>query len=139
MSWAIFANYNTIMRESVKLMCAASAISCMNDFDNMQRNLFLDDVGTVILQTMETTKYKKGTIEWLSLYTNVCLNLIKELDGKPRKYIRIKKELEPYVDIIIEQYKRKFRNCGFNENLVNIDDLDLRMTIYNDDNFKKED
>ena len=43
------------------------------------------------------------------------------------------------VDIIIEQYKRKFRNCGFNENLVNIDDLDLSMTIYNDDNFKKED
>lgn len=134
----IQTNGDPILQENLKYMCAASSISCMSDFDDMQRNLFLEDVDTVVLQTMNNVKFKKGTKEWNSLYTNVCLNLIKDLDNKPRVYIRIDKELEPYVDIVIEQYKKRFRNSGFSENLVNLLDLDLSMTVYNDDNYKKE-
>ena len=127
-----------IAKDSIKRMCAASAISCFSDFEDMSKNLFLDGVSELLEKTMSHTKFKKGSKDWLSLYTNLTLSLCNELENKKQTYFRLPDHLKPYVETVKEQYKKLFRNSGFNENLIDNIDLDLEMSQYNIDTSRKE-
>ena len=124
-------------RYNVKLMCASSSISCMEEFDNMERNLVLDNIGGMILGTMSKTKFKIGSREYLDLYTNVCINLLRELDNEEYIYFRLDPKLQPYVQIIIEQFKKDFRNSGFTDSISDNVDDDLEMMITSDESIMK--
>ena len=126
-----------ILKQNVKYMCAGSALSCKKDFDNMERNLVLENIGDMILDTMSRTKFKKGTKGFMMLYTNVAINLVRDFDKEPYIYFKLDENMEPYVQIIIEQFKRDFRNSGFAESMTDIED-DLEMLITSDENLMKE-
>ena len=123
------------LRDNVKRMCASSSISCMEDFDNMERNFVLDNIGGLILDTMYKTKFKPHTLEWSLLYCNVCINLVRELDGKEILYFRLPKHLQPYVSLTMEQFKKDFRNSGFTESISDNVKDDLEMSIIASDNY----
>lgn len=126
------------LRESIKRMCASSSISCMEDFDNMERNFVLDNIGGLILDTMYRTKFKPCTLEWSLLYCNVCINLVRELNGQDMIYFRLPTHLRPYVSLIMEQFKKDFRNSGFTESISDNVEDDLEMSIIASDNFNSE-
>lgn len=126
------------LRDNVKRMCASSSMSCVKDFDDMERRLMLENIPSMIQRTMSHTKFTRGTKEWLCVYTNVCINLLKDIDKKPRQYFRISQSLIPYVDIIIEQFKKDFRVSGFNSSIMDNVETDLEMTLLADETFMKE-
>lgn len=70
------------LQDSIKRMCASSSMSSIKEFDDMQRSLIFDNIYIIILECMDNIKYKKGSIEWLQIYTNVCINLLNDIDGK---------------------------------------------------------
>lgn len=127
-----------VLKESVKRMCASSSMSCTKDFDDMQRNLMLDNIGGIIQTTMSNTKFKQGTKEYLSVYTNVCLNLINDIEGKEFTYFRMPSHLKPFVNIIIEQFKKDFRNSGFTESIMDNVEDDLELQLTSDEVYMKE-
>ena len=106
------------LSENILYMSAGSNISCIQDFDDMQRNLILEDVEGLIYDTMCHTKFSQGSKEWLGVYTNVCINLLRDLDSEKRVYFRLDDSLKYYVDIIIEQFKKSFRNSGFTDSIM---------------------
>ena len=125
------------LKETIKRMCAGSALSCREDFDLVQRNMFLDNAKYLVDETMDNTKFVKGSKEYNAVYNNLCINLVRELDGEEKVYFRIDDSLKLYVDLAINQFKKNFRNSGFMESLYdNIDD-DLEMMITQADHFEK--
>lgn len=130
----IDASDNIELKEGIKRMCASSSISCINDFDIMERNLMLDNIGNTINETMNHIKFKRGTREWSQIYLNVSMNLLNELDNKPYSYLRIDDNLKPYVQLTIAQFKRQFSNSGFMDSVMyNVDDdLDMQLREQND-------
>lgn len=125
------------LKEAIKTMSAASAISNMKDFDRMQRSLMIDQIGSIIKKTMEQIKYKEHTLEWLQIYINLCINLVRIIYNEKPLYIRIPDHLIPYVDMAIEQFKKNFRNSGFTESIMDNVDEDLEMQLIATDNYKK--
>lgn len=134
----IDADNDPLLRERIRRMCASSSMSCTKDFDDMERRLMLDNLSGMIRETMTKTKFKKGSKEWLSLYTNVCINLLNDLENKPRKFFRIDNYLVPYVGIVIEQFKKDFRNSGFTESIMDGVEQDLEMSVVADEVYMKE-
>ncbi|MBO7212435.1 MAG: hypothetical protein J6V44_15750 [Methanobrevibacter sp.] len=134
----INTEYDPSYKYNIKVMCTGSSMSCIKDFDNMERNLVLDNVAGMILKTMSKTKFKPGTKEYLDLYTNVCINLVRELDNEDYIYFRIDNHIKPYVQIVIEQFKKDFRNSGFTESIADNVDDDLEMLITSDEALMKE-
>lgn len=134
----IDTEYDPSYKHNIKVMCTGSSLSCIKDFDDMERNLVLDNVAGMILKTMSKTKFKSGTKEYLDLYTNVCINLVRELDNEEYIYFRIDDNIKPYVQIVIEQFKKDFRNSGFTESIADNVDDDLEMLITSDEALMKE-
>jgi hypothetical protein len=129
---------NPDLRDSIKRMCASSSISCVKEFDDMQRNLMLDNIGSLIKDSMEKTKFKEGSKKYLALYTNVCINLLREIDGeKPIKF-RIDDATYQYVDVVMKQFKKKFRNSGFTESIMDNVKADLEMQLSVDETYIRE-
>ena len=126
------------LKENIKYMCAASSISCSKEFDDMQRRLMLQNIGGIIYETMQQIKFQEGTKEYLSIYTNVCLNLLRVLDGDKPTYFRLQPHLQPYVQIVIEQFKKNFRNSGFTDSIMDNVDEDIELQLIADDGFRKE-
>lgn len=125
-------------KRSIKLMCAGSSMSFTNEFDEMERNLVLENIGSMIKSAMKNTKFKEKTYEYQALYSNVCINLLRELDGEDIIYFRLRDDLKPYVSIIIEQFKKDFRNSGFLESISDNVDEDLEMMITSDEVLMKD-
>lgn len=125
------------LKEAIKNMSAASTISNMKDFDRMQRSLMIDQIGSIIKKTMEQIKYKEHTLEWLQIYINLCINLVRIIYNEKPLYIRIPDHLIPYVDMAIEQFKKNFRNSGFTESIMDNVDEDLEMQLIATDDYKK--
>ena len=126
------------LKENVKKMCASSSMSCVKDFDDMERRLMLENIPSMIDKTMRHTRFVPRTKEWLCVYTNVCLNLLRDLDNKSPIYFRMPDSLKPYVQIIIEQFKKDFRNSGFNDSIMDNVEADLEMTLLANESFMKE-
>ena len=133
----IYVEDNPELKDVIKRMSAGSALSCKDDFDVVQRNLFLDNAEYLLDETMDASKFAKGTKEWVSIYNNLALNLVRELDGEKPVYFRLDKSLEPYVDIAVNQFKKKFRNSGFMESLYDNVNEDLEMMLVQSDQFEK--
>jgi len=125
------------LKEAIKNMSAASAISNMKDFDRMQRSLMIDQIGSIIKKTMEQIKYKGHTLEWLQIYINLCINLVRIIYNEKPLYIRIPDHLIPYVDMAIEQFKKNFKKSGFTESIMDNVDEDLEMQLIATDDYKK--
>ena len=106
------------LEENVINMCAGSSISNIKDFDEMLSGLMLDNVSALIADTMKDTKFREGTSEYRQVYTNVCINLVRELDNEKPIYFRIDEALEPYVQLVIAQFKEKFRDSGFADSIM---------------------
>lgn len=128
---------NPELKETIKRMCAGSALSCREDFDLVQRNMFLDNAKYLIDETMDNTKFTKGTADYNAVYNNLCINLVRELDGEEPVYFRIEEHLKLYVDIAVNQFKKNFRNSGFMESLYDNVDDDLEMMLTQADHFEK--
>ena len=120
---------NPVLQESVKRMCASSAMSCIQEFDDMERRFTLENITPIIKDVMSHTKFVEGTKDYISVYTNVCLNLINDIDNKPRKYFRLEEHLVPYIGIIIEQFNKKMRNMGLTDSIMDGIDADLDMAF----------
>jgi hypothetical protein len=127
-----------ILRENIKRMCASSSISCTEEFDSMQRNILLDCVGSMIEEAMNFTKFKKGTKEYLAIHTNVCINLVREIDQENLIYFRISDNLKPYVKIVMKQFKKIFRDAGFTESIMDNVDADLEMQLVVDESYIRD-
>jgi hypothetical protein len=125
-------------KNNIKLMCAGSSMSFTNEFDEMERNLVLENIGDMIRHAMRNIKFKEGTYEYQTLYCNVCINLVKELDNDDITYFRLRDDLKPYVPIIIEQFKKDFRNSGFLESISDNVEDDLEMMITSDEVIMKD-
>lgn len=123
------------LRENIKRMCASSSMSCIEDFDNMERNFVLDNIGGLILDTMDRIKFKKFSLEWSLIYCNVCINLVRELYGEEHIFFRLPAHLQPYVSIVMEQFKKNFRNSGFTESISDNVEDDLEMSLTASDNY----
>lgn len=128
---------NPELKETIKRMCAGSALSCREDFDLVQRNMFLDNADYLFKETMSNTKFVEGTKEYNAVYNNLCINLVRELDGDPPIYFRIDDSLKLYTDLAINQFKKNFRNSGFMESLYDNVDDDLEMMLTQADHFEK--
>lgn len=133
----IDASNDPNLQRTIREMCAGSAISCTNEFDFMQRNLFLDNIGLLIKDVMSHTKFKEGTKEYLAVYTNVCLNVINDMDDVEYNYVRIDDHLKPFVKIIISQFKKEFRNSGFCESISDNVEEDLEMQLKSTEDYRK--
>jgi hypothetical protein len=126
------------LKENIKKMCASSAMSCMKDFDDMQRSFMLEHIGSIIKDTMKHIKFQEGTKEYNCLYVNLCNNLIKYIDGEKPVYFRINESLKPYINILIEQFKKDFRNSGFTESIMDNVDEDIAFALIMDESYIKE-
>jgi hypothetical protein len=120
---------NPVLKETVKRMCASSSMSCIEEFDNMERRFTLEHIDSVIRDVMSHTKFVEDTMEYTAVYTNVCLNLLRDIENKPRTYFRLSDSLIPYVGIIIEQFKKKVRNLGFTDSIMDNTDADLDVAF----------
>lgn len=134
----IETNGDPTLRENIKRMCASSSMSNTDEFDYMQRTLLLDCVGTMVDEVMENIKFKKGTVEYLQIHTNVLLNLVRSMDGEKPAYFRISDSLKPYINIVIKQFNKKFRNCGFNESIMDNVQADLEMSLAVDEAYRRD-
>ena len=70
-------------------------------------------------------------------HTNVCLNLLREIDGDKPTYFRLDQSLQPYVDIVMKQFKKAFRNSGFSESIMDNVEADLEMQLVVDERYTK--
>ena len=86
---------------------------------------------------MSHTKFKEGTKEYLAVYTNVCLNVINDMDDVEYNYVRIDDHLKPFVKIIISQFKKEFRNSGFCESISDNVEEDLEMQLKSTEDYRK--
>ena len=129
----IDASGDVVLQENIRQMCAGSALACIEDFDAMQRGFLLDSVPGMIEETMEHIKFKRGTKEYLAIYANVCINLLRELEGKPHTYFRIDESLIPFVTMTMESFKKSFRECGFEESLLSDYEQEYDVAFYNQD------
>lgn len=126
------------LRDSIKRMCASSSMSCTEEFDSMQRNFILDCVGSMVEESMSKTKFKKGTKEYLAVHTNVCINLLKLINNEKPVKFRIDDALYQHVDVIIKQFKKKFRNSGFTESIMDNVKADLEMQLSVDESYLRD-
>lgn len=126
-----------VLKETMKYMNAGYSISCQKDFDDMERNLMLDGIPGMIHETMMHIKYRPNTPEWNQIYCNVCLNLYRELNYLEPIWFRIKSNLKPYVSIVMEQFKREFRDSGFTESINDNVDEDLEFQLIANENAMK--
>jgi hypothetical protein len=115
------------LKDAIKRMSASSSISCINEFDSMQRNLMLDGISNMIDDVMSKCRYKKGTKEYIALYTNVCINLVKMFDGDNQIQFRIDDSTNQHVDLMINNFKKYFGDCGFAESVMYNTKPDLEM------------
>ena len=134
----IDVNGNPVLQDNIRLMSSGAYTSFINDFDTMERNLLLENVGYLISDTMKQIKFKPGSREYNAIYTNVCLNIVRELDGEKPIYFRIEEHIIPFVDVAIEQFKKNFRNSGFMETLYNSVSEDLEMQYIQSDLYKDD-
>lgn len=129
----IDASGDVRLQDNIRLMCSGSALSCISDFDAMQRGLLLDSVPGMIDDIMKHIKFKSGTKEYLAIYTNVCINLRRDLDGQEPTYFRIDESLIPYVTMTIEAFKKSFRDCGFDDSLLSDYAQEYDVAFYDQD------
>ena len=134
----IDVNGDPDLSDTIKQMCAGSSMSFTREFDDMERNLMLDNIGSMIYNTMHHTKFKPKTKEFLLLSCNVSLNLYNDLLGYEYEYFRLPDTLKPYVGIVIEQFKKDFRNSGFTDSIADGVENDLEMQLTSDENYMKE-
>lgn len=125
------------LKDTIKNMCASSSISCIKDFDDMERNLMIDSVPGMIRETLNHIKFRPHTPEWNQIHCNVCLNLLREIYGKKPVWYRIENYLKPYVETAIEQFKKDFRASGFTESISDNVDEDLEFQLIADENVMK--
>lgn len=109
----IYTESEPIFVENVKRMCTSSAMSSEADFDTMERQFILESIPNMIRDAVMHGKFKYGTKEWDDVYTNMTLNLLRELDGEDSKYFMLDTSMKPYVKVAIECFKNSFRSCGF--------------------------
>lgn len=126
---------NPELRDEIKRMCAGSAMSFTRDFDIVQRNLMLDGISNMIEEVMKRCKFKRGSKEYFQLHTNVCINLVRLIDGDEKVQFRIDDAVYQYLDIIINAFKKYFRNCGFTESIMDNVDADLEMHLCVDESY----
>jgi hypothetical protein len=81
------------------------------DFDTMERQFILENIPNMIRDAVMHGKFKHGTKEWDDVYTNMTLNLLRELDGEDAKYFMLDNSMKPYVKVAIEGFKNSFRSC----------------------------
>lgn len=125
---------NPELRKSIINMCTGSSKSFSDDFNSIYKVSFLENIDTIIRQAVNNTKFKSDSKEWLTIYTNVCLSLCYD---KP-VYFRISKELRPYVQLVINQFKDMFINSEFVKNIFDEEDEDLPSLLFYDEQSVKD-
>ena len=65
----------------------------------------------------------------------MCINLVRELYGEEHIFFRLPTHLQPYVSIVMEQFKKNFRNSGFTESISDNVEDDLEMSLTASDNY----
>lgn len=126
----IDTNDDPRLHEGLINMCAGSAKSSLLDMIRVQQSMFLNNIDAIIRSTLEKTKFKSGSKDWMTIYTNVCLTLYY---GKPT-YFRIAPHLKRYIPIIINQFKKEFYNSSTNNQLFNDNDYELDLLYDNQNN-----
>lgn len=125
---------NPELRDALITMCAGSSKSINDDFNNLQKVSFLENIDSLIRDVMCQTKFKQNSKEWWTLYTNVCLSLYYD----KITYFRIEKKLRPYVDLIVHKFRDAFLKSEFMENDFDTVDEDLPTLIFYDENVVKD-
>lgn len=134
----IEAQDNPVLVQTIREMSSGAYTSFINDFDLMQRSLLINSVGGIIYDTMQQNKFKRGTKEYNSIYLNVCLNLVRELDNENPTYVRIDQNIKPFVNSTIAQFKKNFRNAGFADTIYNSASTDAEWKLSQSDLYEDE-
>lgn len=133
---------NPALKNAVTNMCTSATQSIISDMDHLQRSLFLDNIDNLIRVTLSHTKFKSTSLEWLSLYTNVSLNLYRIITTTQKtfeySYLRLENHLKPYVKIIINQFYKEFLCSEFMQSIMDTVSEDLAMTVFGDEGSMKE-
>jgi hypothetical protein len=120
--------------EAVINMSAGSAFSINNEFNKVKKIVFLKNIDSLIRESMNKTKFKKQSKEWLSLYTSVVLSLYYN----NYVYFRLPKELKPYVKLVITMFKKALLNSEFFEDEFDSAENDLPSLVFYDEQLYKE-
>lgn len=129
------------LKQAVISMCTGSSKSIITNMDQIQRSMFLDNMDGLLRKTLSATKFKLKSPEWLSLYTNVSINLYKTLENNKKfefVYLRLEEYLKPYVQIIINQFYKEFLSSNFMESIMDSIFDDQEMSLVCDDSAVKE-
>lgn len=125
---------NPELQKAVIRMCSASSKSISDEFNNVHKVSFLENIDSLIRQTLNSSKFKSGSIEWWTLYTNVCLSLYYD----KLVYFRIPEKLKPYVDLLIHQFRESFLTSEFAEYSYDEEGEELPGLIFYDEQSVKD-
>lgn len=130
----IDTNGDTELRKSVITMCSGSAKSFSNDFNHVYKISFLENIDTLIRQTLQESKFKQNSKEWWTLYTNLCLSLYYD----KVVYFRIPDYLKSYVPLLIHKFRELFMNSEFLDHTFDEDEEDLPSLLFYDEQVIKD-
>lgn len=127
---------NPELRNEVISMCAGSHKSFSDDFNTLHKISFLENIDSLIRETLLHSKFKPESKEWLWLYTNISLSLYYD---KP-VYFRLPNYLKPYVTFLIKQFKQRFIKSEFTQQLLDEHNDELpSLLFYNELEVKDRD
>jgi len=120
--------------DAIISMSAGSAFSINNEFDRVKKTMFLQNIDSLLKEVMSHTKFKQGSVEYLSLFTSVSLSLY----FNKLTYFRLDKALRPYVRLIIIMFKKALLVSEFFTNEFEASDNDLPSLVFYDEQIYKE-
>ena len=124
----------TVDEDAVISMSAGSAFSINNDFDRIKKTIFLKNIDSLIRDVLAHTKFKKGSVEYLSVYTSVTLSLYYNR----LVYFRLSEELKPYIRLIMVMFKKALLVSEFFTNEFEDNDDNLPTLVFYDEQLYKE-
>lgn len=125
---------NPELQKAVIRMCAGSSKSISDDFNSVHKISFLENIDSLIRQTLNSSKFKSKSKDWWTLYTDLCLSLYYD---KPI-YFRTPPKLKPYVELLIHQFRESFLTSEFAEYTYNEEGEDLPGLIFYDEQAVKD-
>ncbi len=98
-----------IKKEQIYRVCASCVNTSAKELAIAENKAYLENIGGIIRECMEESKFDKDSPEYLSIYMSVCLSLLYGED----KFFHVDTPYLPFVHIITQNVKQKFSDSGF--------------------------
>lgn len=134
-NWSVIINTtkDSVLEQNILESCLGIRQSDYSKIEDILTEIYLADFEPIIKNVMENTKFNFNSSDRLNLQISVTLTLIK---GKPT-YFRIKDDLKPYVNIIINQIKTQIIQLGFFSRQDTLEHLDISQLQFDKNNLEE--